>query len=1254
MSLLKDLTVVTCVFCSWLYHFQLVNGQGIYSIVAPGTIIPNRDYKVTVAVYHIQQPVTLKIGITGPSYNESQIVEFPTAQDLKEVVFKLPALSEGDYNLTAKGKSGLNFTDSIGLYFKHDAPIVFILTDKDNYMPGDKVSYRVLLLNEELKPDLYAEDLVICLKNPKRNVIDKARGSKVTDGVYSGQFQLSENAPLGQWKITLENAEGEEYRSHRSTFSLFEVISDDLPRFSVQIDVPKYVSIKDNVMKVVVKAKHLYGSPVNGKGTINIDLKTAKQKENRFNRTITASGDLSEGQVTFNINLTDIAKQITPIKSTYMVIIRAMVEDDLSGEKYTEVAKVFLLPHRHIVTCADFSCLRPWKEKDSKVFIKITNLDGSLVNDSQSLVKLIYNEGTEKLVSYFRKYLEKGEKKHFEFVGQLDKSGLYVFKANLSDLPQKDDTLPYYDISVEYDGEVYKLQQTFSQMFGSMIDAHNAYFTPRIDVNFFLQIHGRKDSKGYPAPLIAGDEFQVTLNSKDPIKYFIYTIVARGLILHTERVDFSNPMNVYNFTVKSTHLTSPFFYIYAYYVDGEGILQYTNSQYKVIVSLPNEISISAPKTGYPKEEINIQIKTEPNSFVGLLAVDERISGKRRLENIRLGDMDWELEANQLLNALAAEERQTEFSRNYEIDMNHLNEHLDDFYLHTYKRVPGSRLGLITITNAKISERIFRYFDKVKNSTIQKTLKVIPETTTQYKNQVILFNLTKNQKYNRSFHLDFPKGMIKDSDNIEVSLFGDPLGLIVENLDNSLPSGTGELIMSKMVVNFLVWDYLNKTNKLYNTLDAEIKNNLRVGYQNILNYHHEDGNFSYFGPQKGNGSIWLTSFVLRYLSDIQEVIYIDNSILKKGFEFLLNRQNEDGSFTDEFEYFSRKDSSLFLTSSVLLSLQKGKNSNMEAIKKAVTFIKSQVEETNFSLAKTMAIYALQKSKETDSDKLVDQLKSLVQKKDDRTWWAEDVQKESPQDVEITSYALLSLMESEQVMSELDISTIRWLLAQRNIYGEFVSSQKNVVGLTALVKFSKKIDYKAVDLEVSVSGEDKSDRTVLRYRNDMIAQMINFPQGTKFLEIQAKGSGLALFQISYQYNSVEPWETNPSFKIRTKVKTRTLFSKLEVNVCVEFVEEGEAKTSNLAFIEVSLPSGYITDKASLKVIQHIKGVQFVQTKNEESVVIVYLESLAKNENKCIPIEAFRAFEVTNLKPSPVVIYDNCGRKATEYYQFKSELT
>ncbi|XP_030246557.1 uncharacterized protein LOC115565498, partial [Drosophila navojoa] len=86
-----------------------------YTIVGPGTIHPHRDYYVAVAVHHTKEPVTLKIGITGPSYNETQTVELPNVDEFKQITFTLPPLKSGDYNLTVEGVSGLEFKNSTHL-----------------------------------------------------------------------------------------------------------------------------------------------------------------------------------------------------------------------------------------------------------------------------------------------------------------------------------------------------------------------------------------------------------------------------------------------------------------------------------------------------------------------------------------------------------------------------------------------------------------------------------------------------------------------------------------------------------------------------------------------------------------------------------------------------------------------------------------------------------------------------------------------------------------------------------------------------------------------------------------------------------------------------------------------------------------------------------------------------------------------------------------------------------------------------------
>jgi len=170
---------------------------------------------------------------------------------------------------------------------------------------------------------------------------------------------------------------------------------------------------------------------------------------------------------------------------------------------------------------------------------------------------------------------------------------------------------------------------------------------------------------------------------------------------------------------------------------------------------------------------------------------------------------------------------------------------------------------------------------------------------------------------------------------------------------------------------------------------------------------------------------------------------------------------------------------------------------------------------------------------------------------------------------------------------------------------------------------------------------------------------------------------MVQISYQYNLVEK-EPKPSFKIQTTVLPESSPANLELSVCVDYVEEGESKESNMAILEVSLPSGYTADEDSFADIRNIERVrvsfrilntctlfssityklfalQLVETKNGDSVVVIYFENLAKNEEKCIRIEAYRTHAVANQKPSSVVLYDyyDTNKKATEYYSIKSKL-
>ncbi|EDW77751.1 Thioester-containing protein 4 [Drosophila willistoni] len=1463
--------------------------EGQYTIVGPGTIHSHRDYNVAVAVHHTKNPVTLKIGITGPSVNQSQTVELAKADEFKQLSFQLPPLESGDYNLTAEGVSGLEFKNTTKLNWEEFKPYIKIQTDKGKYKPGDTINYRVLFLDENLRPDAAGDNVVVWFEDSKRNRIKEEKHFKTRSGVYTGKFQLSEFATLGAWSLLVANSDDEKISEsrvsrHKIHFArssaeervYFEVEKYVLPKYSVKMENTQQVSVKDGDLNIVLKANYTYGKPVNGKVLVNIHLEESSIWSNVDGETVRtdhpghamiATADMVNGKAKLDLNLKEFASYLPSKSSSSYVQITATVEEDFTGVKLNETGGFSLYPYRYEMSCQDYSkCFSFVADKEDDIVFKITLVDGTLLTDTKSVVKATFTEGIRHTYGFYgygneekKPDLPEIEKKTFTFETHLNESSFAVFKVTLPDLPDIENFTRYYNIELEFDGEQRELYTTYPYREPKKIE--NPENEDEKEKEWFkVDVERPKDVWS----LKSGQEYKVTLNSSRPFTYFVYNIIGRGNILLTERVELSEPQKIHNIVLKPDFLTSPYGRIYVYYVDDTGELRYAETTFHVDVELQNKLEITAPEEVKPGADVELEIKTEPKSFVALMAVDQSVLLLGSNNDITKDAFNWRLSrydtstpwqggysyypgersgvvtmtnANFFYNRTAPvsypqavagfggtfamrktavahdsvaqplgapqmegvystqsalgfaggagngapavrknfaetwifadiEETQTEiFKWIKTIPDTITNWVLTGFALHPQKglAVTDDKVNIKTFQPFFVSVRlpysvkrgevisvpalVFNYLPKqldvevtldnedgeydfvdasnevigehkrsktvrvganeaggvnflirpkvlgsillkftaispLAGDAVHKSLKVVPEGVTQYQNRAFFVNLKKDvTEYKQNFELELPDDIVPDSQHVEFGVVGDLLGPVIKNLEHllRLPSGCGEQTMSKLVPNYLVRDYLKSINKLTPGVENRIKRNLEEGYQHMIHYRHDDGSYSSFGPGKWreedperNGSTWLTAYVLRSFSQIKEIIKLDEKMLESGYQFLLGRQAENGSFTETGEYFyDSQRSGLTLTANALLALLEQEKLNQTAIDKAVEYLNSQLDKSDELLPKSVAIYALQKAKSPEASKHVAYLKSIAKQEDDRTWWTEDEEKLRASsgycrrwwcwiwshDVEITSYALLSLLESNQETPDAVLNTIRWLVAQRNSYGGFASTQDTVVGLQALIQFAKKTGYEAAKWQVNVSNKglrEKSEKLSISDENDLLLQTIEFPQGTKSLEFQAKGTGAALVQISYQYNIVEK-EPKPSFKIETIIKPQSSPAKLELSVCVEYVEDGKAKASNMAILEVSLPSGYTADEETFKDIQNIERVRLVETKNDDSVVVIYFESLPKGELKCLPIDAYRTHSVANQKPAPVVLYDyyDTNKKATDYYQINSKL-
>ncbi len=171
-------------------------------------------------------------------------------------------------------------------------------------------------------------------------------------------------------------------------------------------------------------------------------------------------------------------------------------------------------------------------------------------------------------------------------------------------------------------------------------------------------------------------------------------------------------------------------------------------------------------------------------------------------------------------------------------------------------------------------------------------------------------------------IELPKTTVNRSARVFLSIIGDAMGPVMNNLDKlvELPTGCGEQNMVKFAPLVSVTKYLKDTDQLDSKLLSLTKDYMTTGntrhhlsnvmrppfqdcnyqgFQRQLTYAHPDGSFSAFGKSdRTGGGTWLTAFVLRCLASSYELkhIEIDKSDLMRTFDWLVKIQDpKDGSF-----------------------------------------------------------------------------------------------------------------------------------------------------------------------------------------------------------------------------------------------------------------------------------------------------------------------------------------------------------------------
>ncbi|XP_061513057.1 thioester-containing protein 1 allele R1-like [Anopheles gambiae] len=541
---------------------------------------------------------------------------------------------------------------------------------------------------------------------------------------------------------------------------------------------------------------------------------------------------------------------------------------------------------------------------------------------------------------------------------------------------------------------------------------------------------------------------------------------------------------------------------------------------------------------------------------------------------------------------------------------------------------------------------------LETDALEKVIRVMPESLVQPRmdRRFFCFDDYKNQTF--LIYLDIIKKADNGSIKIEFRLNPNLLTMVIKNLDHllALSVGTGEDNMVKFVPNVLVLDYLHAIGSKEQHLIDKAMNLVRQGYQNQMRYCQKDGSFGLW--ENTGGSTFLTTFVATTMQTASKyIVEIDAEIVDRALDWLASKQHSSGRF-DEVGAVFHKDmkgglrDGVALTSFVLTALLENNIAKVkyaEVIQKGMTYLSNQFGSINNAYDLSIATYAMMLNghimKEESLDKLIN-MSFIDADKNERFG-------NTTNPIETTAYALLSFVMAEKYTDGIPV--MNWLVNQRYVTGSFPSTQDTFVGLKALTKMAEKISPSRNDYTVQLKyGKDSR---IFRINSEDIDVMnyVDIPEDTRKININVRGVGFGLLEVIYQYDlNLVKFENR--FKLDLE-KQNIGSDKMILNVCASFIPMYLQSQSNMALIEVTLPSGYVVDRNPISEQTTVNPIKKIETRYGGTSVVVYYDNM-DDKKHCFTVSAHRQQMPTLRRPAYVVVYDyyDTNINAIKMYQLE----
>ncbi|XP_052563969.1 thioester-containing protein 1 allele R1-like isoform X4 [Culex pipiens pallens] len=538
-----------------------------------------------------------------------------------------------------------------------------------------------------------------------------------------------------------------------------------------------------------------------------------------------------------------------------------------------------------------------------------------------------------------------------------------------------------------------------------------------------------------------------------------------------------------------------------------------------------------------------------------------------------------------------------------------------------------------------------------SDSVEHVLRVIPESLVHRENEVRFIDLS-HETVNYTILVDIPRKADNGSVGIEFALDPSFLGTTNENLDKLLllPTGCCEQSMVKFIPDIVILDYLDAIRATNEGIKERAINFLKQGYQNQLKCKLNNGSFAIFpraSDKSAEGSVFLTAFIAKSLKIASKHITVDGHIVADAFRWLASQQRSDGKFIDEKNIYMGemqggiRKTSFALTAYVLAAFLETEDIGQQyphVVNKSTEYLKSNFDNMDHPYDLAVTSYAMSMSKDSKGPEFLKKLidNSTFDRSNTYRYWNHETL-----GVEIASYALLAkLNDRSQLIDSTPI--MRWLNSQRSNKGGFVGTQETFVALKALAKFAVEANPNRNEYGVQVRGGDPNKilKTFRVQRDKINVIKFDVESSERSVFVEVSGIGTGYFQVFYKYHRSILHEKE-SFNLAVNVLKSTTYDHLHLKVCVAFKPKDSTSVSNMALVEIALPSGIMATENPVEDLSERKDIKKTELRYEGTSIVVYYMNLSVME-KCFNVNAERRYKVAMHRPSYVVAYDYYHKK------------